>query len=225
MRTDYLKAKDIFIEIESRSPGLYATAANLGTAYELLGNNDSAYYWIGRAVKINPTSHEGSEWIHLKILEAKIKSKGNNKYFLTHSILGLNFGDKDIPENKTGMDAYELSKQLNYQLSERMSFVKPPDILVGQLLFDAGNAGAIAHYAVTGLEIYEQAEAYGFTSPLLQERKAKMASLQKKADSKTKFKEWLSGHELIHLFGILAISAFAIVLFVLVLRFLKHIKA
>ena len=71
---EYLRAKAIFIEIENKSPGLYATASNLGTTYELLGQNDLALHWITKAIKINPNSHNGSEWIHVKILEAKIKA-------------------------------------------------------------------------------------------------------------------------------------------------------
>ena len=86
---EYLRAKAIFIEIESKSPGLYATASNLGTTYELLGQNDLALHWITKAIKINPNSHNGSEWIHVKILEAKIKANGDDKYFLTHNLLSL----------------------------------------------------------------------------------------------------------------------------------------
>jgi len=61
----------MLIGIERWHPGLYATAANLGTAYELLGNVDSAYYWIEEDMRRNPQGHEGSEWMHLCILSAK----------------------------------------------------------------------------------------------------------------------------------------------------------
>lgn len=73
----YNEAKAVFGHIEKLQPGRYATAANSGTVYELLGQNDSALYWIKRAVQIDPTSHYGSEWLHVKILEAKIE--GNEK--------------------------------------------------------------------------------------------------------------------------------------------------
>jgi tetratricopeptide (TPR) repeat protein len=42
---EYLEALKIFKRIESKFPNLYATASNMGTVYELLGKNDSAYYW------------------------------------------------------------------------------------------------------------------------------------------------------------------------------------
>lgn len=45
----YQEALKIFSEIETMSPNRYATAANIGTAYELLGLNDSAFYWIKKA--------------------------------------------------------------------------------------------------------------------------------------------------------------------------------
>src|SRR6187431_1424119 len=60
----YAEAKTVFQEIERIVPSLYATAANLGTVYELLGDNESALKWISKAVEIDPASHENSEWLH-----------------------------------------------------------------------------------------------------------------------------------------------------------------
>src|SRR5688500_92529 len=42
----YEEAKNVFLKIENLSPGLYTTAANLGTTYELLGENKLALQWI-----------------------------------------------------------------------------------------------------------------------------------------------------------------------------------
>jgi tetratricopeptide (TPR) repeat protein len=178
----YLKAKKIFQEIELKSPGLYITAANLGTTYELLGQNDSALYWIKRALELNPNSHEGSEWIHVKILEAKIKSKGIEKYLWTQSILSLDFGHDKIPVNKNKIDLYELDNQLYEQLNERMSFIKPQDPIVAQLLFDLGNVKAIRENVKSALEVYSIAEEYGYKSELMDKRKAYFEELQTKAD-------------------------------------------
>lgn len=168
----YLKAKKIFQEIEQKSPGLYQTAANLGTTYELLGQNDSALYWIKKAVEINPNSHKGSEWIHIKILEAKIKANGNEKYLWTHSILSLDFGEDEIPVNKTNRDLRDLRDHLYDQLQERMTFVKPKDPIVAQLLFDLGNVNAITTDVESGLEAFRSAKEYGYTSNLFDERQS-----------------------------------------------------
>jgi len=187
----YLQAKSIFLDIEKKSPGLYATASNIGTLYELLGQNDSALYWIRKALEINPNSHEGSEWIHLKILEAKNKAKGDEKYFLTHNILSLDFGDAEKPENKNNIDLQKLRSQLYYQLNERMSFIKPPDQIVGQLLFDLGNVDAITMDVKSALQVYKVAKTYGYASDLLTKRESHFKSLQRKADFKNNTVGWV----------------------------------
>lgn len=186
----YLQAKAIFIEIESKTPGLYATASNLGTTYELLGQNDSALFWITKAIKINPNSHDGSEWIHLKVLEGKLKSNGNDNYFLTHNLLSLDFGDSEKPVNKNNIDLLKLRNQLYHQLNERMSFVKPQDQIVGQLLFDLGNVNAMTMDVKSGLQVYEVAKKYGFNSELLNKRESHFKSLQRKADFRNNTEGW-----------------------------------
>ncbi len=200
----YEKAKALFINIENKKPGLYATASNLGTTYELLGQNDSAYYWIKKALKINPNSHEGSEWIHLKILEAKINSKGDEKYFLTHSVLSLDFGDSKKPENIKKYDLEQLKSQLYHQLNERISFIKPKDQIVGQLLFDLGNVDAITIDVKSGLQVYEVAKKYGFNSDLLEKRESHFKFLQLKADLRNNSISFAKEHPLIFLMILLA---------------------
>lgn len=186
----YLKAKQIFQEIEEKTPGLYQTAANLGTTYELLGQNDSALYWIKRAVEINPNSHRGSEWIHVKILEAKVKANGDEKYLWTHSILSLDFGDDKIPVNKTNLDLQNLRDNLYDQLNERMSFIKPKDPIVAQLLFDLGNVCALTRDATSGLQVYQSAKEYGYISDLFDKRISYFEKLQFKADFRNNTEGW-----------------------------------
>lgn len=181
----YNEAKRLFFDIEKKSPGLYATASNLGTMYELIGNNDSALFWIKKAVKLNPDSHFGSEWIHVKILEAKIASKGNPNYFNNHSILGFDFGDKEKPNTSTSeAELHRIAMQLYHQLSERISFIQPKDPVVAQLLFDLGNMFAITQNVHIALDTYESAEKYGYTSDVMEKRKAYFIKLKKKADVK-----------------------------------------
>ncbi len=201
----YLQAKSLFMEIESKSPGLYATASNLGTTYELLGQNDSAHFWINKALKINPISHGGSEWIHLKILEAKIKAKGDEKYFLTHNILSLDFGDSKKPENKNLIDLQNLRSQLYHQLSERMSFIKPQDQIVGQLLFDLGNINAMTMDVKSGLQVYKVAKEYGFNSKLLAKRESHFKTLQLKADLRNDTEGWAKKNPSTAIFILLAL--------------------
>ena len=190
----YAEAKRIFQQIEMKHPGLYATAANLGTTYELLGNNDSAYYWIAKAIRINPSSHEGSEWIHLKILQAKIKARGNNAFYTSYNILSLNFGDKKKPENINKLDLIALRNQLYYQLSERMSFVRPPDPIVAQLLFDLGNINAMTANVESGFQVFELAKRYGCQTPLFNKRYGYFKRLQLSAVFRNNVEGWSKEH-------------------------------
>jgi hypothetical protein len=57
--------------VEDEHPGEYIVAANLGTAYELSGDMAQAHRWIGEGIVRNPGAHEGTEWLHLRILEAE----------------------------------------------------------------------------------------------------------------------------------------------------------
>lgn len=181
----YKKAKKIFQKIEAKKPGLYATAANLGTVDELLGQNQQAYKWIKRAIEINPNSHHGSEWIHLKILDAKIHANGNPDYYRTHDILGLDFGKSKIPVNNTNRDLQKTKEQLYDQLSERLVFIKPKDPVVAQLLFDAGNITAITDDLQTALDVYEQAKEFGYSSAVMDKREKYFQQLQKIAEAQT----------------------------------------
>ncbi len=217
----YLKAKQIFQNIEQKSPRLYQTAANLGTTYELLGQNDSALYWLKRAIEINPNSHRGSEWIHIKILEAKVIAKGDENYFRTHQILSLDFGEEIIPINKTRLDLENLRKHLQHQLSERMSFIKPKDPIVAQLLFDLGNVNALTIDATSGLQVFELAEKYGYSSEVFKKRKSYFEEIQIKADLRNNSDSWEKRHPMIVLIFIASIFVGGLVVTVLLFRWIK----
>jgi hypothetical protein len=121
----------------------------------------------------------------LRILEEKIKAKSDKNYFNVHSILSLNFGEKKIPDDKKlNLDIIEqraLQNQLFHQLNERITFVKPQDPIVAQLLFDLGNITAIAEGVESAIKDFELAEVYGFQSSILDKRKKYFNSLIWKA--------------------------------------------
>ncbi len=163
------EAIELFRNIERQEPNLYATAANIGTAFELSGEIDSALYYIRKAITIDPDSHKGSEWIHIKVLEAKKNLLTNPDYLRHTSILGINFGTDGKPmDQKT--DLHTLQDQLRFQLGERMTFSKSPDIIVGQLLFDLGNICALTTDVESALECYARSKEFGYTSDLLDKR-------------------------------------------------------
>lgn len=186
----YKEAIELYKKIEKAEPNRYSTASNIGTAYELIGNNAEALRWIEKAVKINPNSHYGSEWIHINILKAKMKG---GKLINSRFLIGNDFGNGKFPESERGNgELFVLRKQLYYQLNERVSFVKPKDKIVAQLLFDLGNISYLMQEKEEAAETYKMAKEYGFNKPVLEERLALYTPpvidhVQKKAIKEIKF--------------------------------------
>jgi hypothetical protein len=131
------EALKILEDWEKRTPGQYFTAANLGTAYELNGENRKALEWITEGVKRNKDSHFGTEWLHVKILEAKIAMEKEPDWLKSHSVLGVEL-PKGLPTDHLGQKKTlaETEDALVYQLHERLEFIKPPEPVVAQLLDD-----------------------------------------------------------------------------------------
>ncbi|MBS9780007.1 MAG: tetratricopeptide repeat protein, partial [Moraxellaceae bacterium] len=130
---DYQQAKEIFLQIEKIEPNRYSTASNLGTTYELLGDNKNALKWIKKAVEINPKSHHNSEWIHVNILQAKIKGE---QFYTTEFILKTDFGNDIFPTSELSKrELKQLHEQLLYQLTERAHFIKPKNKIMAELIY------------------------------------------------------------------------------------------
>jgi tetratricopeptide (TPR) repeat protein len=164
---EYDDALAILEKIEKERPGLYATAANLGTLHELRGDNAKALQWIQEGLRRNKDSHHGTEWLHVRILETKIKLAKDPNWLKTNSVLGLDFGNDVTPVTPVqnlpvvGLDHRELAKAIEYQLSERLQFVEPPDPVVGDLLVDLGNINALIRSLEHAIPVYEFALKFG----------------------------------------------------------------
>jgi tetratricopeptide (TPR) repeat protein len=172
----YDEAIKLYLEIEERQPNRYSTASNIGTAYELAGQNENALKWIKRAVEIDPTSHDNSEWLHVKILHAKIKGE---QLYNSDFLLNIRFGSGNEPISGLKDSALQkLHDALYYQLNERVSFIKSKDELVAELLFDLGNAAfELGNYSDAKLD-YEQAQKYGYEGDLIDARISEVLRLE-----------------------------------------------
>lgn len=182
----YNEAIKLYLEIEKIMPNRYSTASNIGTAYELLGQNKKALEWIKKSVQIDPKSHKNSEWIHVKILEAKIHG---DQFISTNFLLNTDFGSDSIPKTTLKQnELIKLSDALYYQLNERVSFVKPKDKIVAQLFFDLGTVAFLLENYKDASSDYEEAKRYGFTEQLLEKRltETKRLSMMPKLQSKIK---------------------------------------
>jgi len=164
---DYAEAIAVLQSLEKERPSEYSTAANLGTAYELSGKNQLALQWIQEGMKRNPTSHQGSEWVHVELLRAKIAQEKDAKYFVTHSVLNLDLkamsaGAKTatIAGKERGLE--EIRDAVQYQLRERLKFVKSNDVVVASLLVDEGLLEAATRTVQTGRQLLQLAGEYGY---------------------------------------------------------------
>jgi tetratricopeptide (TPR) repeat protein len=181
----------LFVEIERLYPGHYQTAANLGTALELLGHDAIALRWIRIGMRRNRDAHAGTEWLHARILEAKRALQRDPSHLGPHlgrrSVAGIAFAPVALPELPTtyppGNDGRPVTPgQLNlaftYQLAERLDFVKTKDPIVADLVED----WATLHLAGGSVEsadaLYDLALRYGATpTPLLRQRQAKARAI------------------------------------------------
>jgi len=78
MQGNYDQGIEKLLQMEDENQNLYATASNLGTAYELKGDNVSAIKWIKEGINRDAFSHYGTEWLHLLILETKLQLESNS---------------------------------------------------------------------------------------------------------------------------------------------------
>jgi tetratricopeptide (TPR) repeat protein len=126
---DYAKAIDVLVALERERPGVYTTAANLGTAYELAGDLKNALLWIGKGIERDASSHHGTEWLHVAILRAKINLTADKEWLKKHTVL-------EGRENEQ-RSAEEIVRAVEYQLGERLQFVSPLDAVVCDLFYQA----------------------------------------------------------------------------------------
>jgi tetratricopeptide (TPR) repeat protein len=138
----------LLLETESKYPGKAIVAANLGTAYELSGNLDQALRWIREGVKRDPAHHHGTEWLHVKILEAKLALRQDPRWLDTHSVIGadLDLGPRPgrlgtLPVDEAGKPRSmgAVVRAIEFQLRERTKLVDKPDDLVADLLLTQGD--------------------------------------------------------------------------------------
>lgn len=154
--------------LERTDPGSYYTAANLGTAYELNGENEKALKWIKEGITRDPDAHNGSEWLHVKILEAKIALERDPNWLTSNSVIGLHKLSEEqlIRPVATGnkgqaIDLKEVEAAIVYQLHERLEFIKPPEKVVASLLYDLSRIHAQRRETEHAAVIRAFAETYG----------------------------------------------------------------
>lgn len=183
------EAIKILEALESKAPGQYYTAANLGTAYELNGENQKALEWIKEGIKREEESHYGTEWLHVKILEAKLAMEKDPNWLKNNPVLGVNLNSAQTPQEvKLPIDHLgqqktlrEVEEALIYQLHERLEFVKPPEPIVARLLLDLSKVFSFVRTAEHAVLVKDLALTYGAIPEEIKDQQ-KIAETENKAN-------------------------------------------
>lgn len=158
------EALSVFQQLEKEAPGRYQTATNLGTCYELTGDDAEALVWIREGIKRNPESHDGTEWLHVRILETKLRLAKDPAWLQSHTVLGYDFGKEPRPAWPSQLaqqsERSRVRRALERQLQERAPLVAPPDPIVADLLVALANLRALDTSAERGQAWMELALTY-----------------------------------------------------------------
>lgn len=166
------EALEILQVLSVHLPNEYKIAANLGTAYELNGQLDSALVYIQKGLDINPNSHEGSEWVHVRILETKIAMLNQPNLLDNRSVLQLTA--KEIVDTS-------VRNHIEIQIRERFPFCPGPDPIMASLLIDLGDCYAETFSFEYAKAFYNMAEGYyGADQDLVRAKTQKMLQLRAK---------------------------------------------
>ncbi len=122
-------AEKILNTLLKQYPSDYSVIINMGTLYELQGKNEKALEYIKKAVTINPDSHGGSEWFHIRLLEFKLKNLSDNK-IAEHNILQI----ESVKKDKSS-----IASEIQYQLQERIPFTPAPNVMMAKILQEYGD--------------------------------------------------------------------------------------
>lgn len=166
LKGDAAKAVSMLEKVEAEHPGIYFTAANRGTALELAGRDEEALHWILEGIRRNPDSHMGAEWLHARILEAKLQLAKDPGWLKTHTITGIDLtrlAEPDYAIDSAQGPQYKqmIRDSLVHQLSARMLFVKPQDSIVAQLLIELTHMESQVGFLEYALRYLDLAELYG----------------------------------------------------------------
>jgi len=169
------EAKDILVELEFAHPEEYKLASNLGTAYELVGEVDSALKYINYGMELNPNAHEGSEWVHIKVLETKNHLKEDSSWLESHTVLELT-EEQEADSN--------VLHQIFIQAHERFPFTPGPDPIMASIIIDLADCFAAKTSIEHAKAMYQIAkEHFGDTSEVLNNKINEMVKLRSEYDN------------------------------------------
>lgn len=150
----YNESLVILRDLVKRYPHEYNILANLGTLYELNNMPDSALRILRFTNKRFPEGHYGSEWFHLKVLEAKLHMREDSHWLEQHRVLELGITQASADTSQQFQDNMSKLWEATYQLHERIPFTPTPDLLLANVLDELGDALAIEYSMLEAYKFY-----------------------------------------------------------------------
>lgn len=126
------------LALEGVDPGRSGVAGALGTAYEHIGDYESAIRWINTAMAREPQARRGSEWLHVRILQARHALRTDPAHLAQNPVVpltktGLPLDGPAYPPSNRPLQRDELRDALYIQLGEQVLFLKPEEPLIAHL--------------------------------------------------------------------------------------------
>jgi tetratricopeptide (TPR) repeat protein len=170
-------------------PEEYNIITNLGTSYELLDELDSALKYISLGFKLNPQSHFGSEWVHVNILQGKIKEKQKPGWMKSNEILNLKnlLHNVDVPNKRKKVS--EMNSEIFYQIRTRVQYTPAPNKTMANILTTLGDFNTRVGTYENALLAYTYALQFHESDALRNKVKGKIKILNKLRDANPKLNE------------------------------------
>lgn len=167
----------------------YSLMSNLGTAYELSGTLDSALKYISLGIELNPMSHHGSEWIHQKILEAKIRTRNSRRWMTSNPIIEMGDLQRRFDSIKPAFAARTINGAFFRQIRTRAPFTPAPNEVLANLLETLGDFNKEFATYENSLLAYTYALRFQNSNSVLNRIKDKIKDLNQKRDAQSEIKE------------------------------------
>ncbi|MEZ4804561.1 MAG: hypothetical protein R2852_03525, partial [Bacteroidia bacterium] len=179
----------ILVPLIKQHSNEYNIIANLGTSYELIGELDSALKYISLGYKLNSKSHLGSEWVHVNIIQGKIKEKQKPGWMKNNDILNLKtlLYNVDVPNKKSKVA--KTNYEIFYQIRTRVKYTPAPDKVLANILTTLGDFNTQVGTYENALLAYAYALEFQESPALDNKIKAKIKTLNKLREANPKIKE------------------------------------
>lgn len=134
----------------------YVVASNLAAAYEFNGKPKLATKFIRKAMELDSTSHFGTEWLHLYIIENKMGLKDK----LFSDMIKYNGLKTTVGIDGKYYNVKQIIKAINYQLKERLLFVKDKSNQIADLLYVYGRICEMKNQTYKCKEVFDFAKKF-----------------------------------------------------------------